>query len=57
MAESKPIRCEECGFIIGHLTKTADGSPVEADQGEQLLVGGSVPTGQCFKKLRRTLNV
>ena len=33
MPETKPIRCEECGFIIGHLTKTLHGSPEETVSG------------------------
>jgi hypothetical protein len=25
----KPIRCDECGFVIGSITQTAHGSPQE----------------------------
>jgi hypothetical protein len=33
MAEEIPVRCEECGFIIGHLVKTAHGGPVMVESG------------------------
>jgi hypothetical protein len=50
----KPIRCDECGFVIGSITQTAHGSPQETLTGSNSNCKHP-PSANCPHKARSSL--